>query len=639
MSWDWASCDRNSAGRSSSSVFDATADGAARCQDDEALQATQRRRETPVSANRAAAKLNYPFLSAASWPAGPEVATSCLTSAVSSPRPWRHESGEASWSILEESTSCKAWQGFLFLGDMRAAKRVGRYLRKAPVAWQGFLFLACYTDADWASDKTSRRSTSGGVVTLGGGVLNSWAKKQKSVALSSWESELFAAITSGTRSLGIQSELTDLGYNCGVTVATDSQSVIDHSRRRGHSGASKHVGLRRLWLQEALVNGKLETGTREGGYCDESRWCMHQSVTWKSDSRAVSAGTSVRTSCAEVKNLNRAATLSLKGDMCKSIPNVERVLLWRRVSCEQQFDTFQSCCQFWRNQNVSSMHLWSAFSPDASASSVLLRTWRFVQVRLLPFSCLTTLWRSVCALSAPRDWLIRQRHGARTKQRASIHHISSTSGNVVLILPWSPQWNREDSSGWWRSRVNLPLTIVVVQLFCGLQTPRRMPCTQTRRDETMCLLSMSEMRSDHILLQNIKYKLQLPLHLTLSQLQKKLVNGVHVSLWWRYRLGARRSHRCLNFCWWDLINETRHERHLVKQPSTLLPSTHKAGKKTTERPSVRVVKPQKSTICRTATRTASLKHQSLRYLREYHLLSKWTMFNHAQIRWKEYAST
>ena len=99
---------------------------------------------------------------------------------------------------------------------------------------------------------------SGGVVTLGGGVLNCWAKKQKSVALSSWESELFAAITSDTRSLGIQSELMDLGYNCSVTVATDSQSVIDHSRRRGHSVASKHVGLRGLWLQEALENRKLE---------------------------------------------------------------------------------------------------------------------------------------------------------------------------------------------------------------------------------------------------------------------------------------------------------------------------------------------------------------------------------------------
>ena len=66
-------------------------------------------------------------------------------------------------------------------------------------------------------------------------------EEAKSVALSSWEIELFAAITSGTRYLGIQSELMDLGCNCSVTVATDSQSVIDHSKRRGHSVASKHV--------------------------------------------------------------------------------------------------------------------------------------------------------------------------------------------------------------------------------------------------------------------------------------------------------------------------------------------------------------------------------------------------------------
>ena len=50
----------------------------------------------------------------------------------------------------------------------------------------------------------------------------------------------------------------DLWYSCSVTVATDSQSVIDHSKRRRHSVASKHVGLRGLWLQEALADGKLE---------------------------------------------------------------------------------------------------------------------------------------------------------------------------------------------------------------------------------------------------------------------------------------------------------------------------------------------------------------------------------------------
>ena len=51
-----------------------------------------------------------------------------------------------------------------------------------------------------------------------------------------------------------------LGYNCSVTVATDSQSVIDRSRRRGHSVASKHVGLSGLWLQEALMDRKQEVG-------------------------------------------------------------------------------------------------------------------------------------------------------------------------------------------------------------------------------------------------------------------------------------------------------------------------------------------------------------------------------------------
>ena len=205
-------------------------DSVTRCQDDEFKPVDE---EEKRLYQRIVAKLNHLAHDRLEL----KYATSCLGSAVSSPS----------------------------IGDMRAAKRVGRYLRKAPVAWQGFPFhdprlgeLLCYTDADWASDKSSRRSTSGGVVTLGGGVLNCWAKKQKSVALSSWESELFAATLSGTSSLGIQSELMALGYNCSVTVATDSQSAIDHSRRRDHSVASKHVGLGGLWLQEALVDGKVE---------------------------------------------------------------------------------------------------------------------------------------------------------------------------------------------------------------------------------------------------------------------------------------------------------------------------------------------------------------------------------------------
>ena len=131
----------------------ATGDIVTRCQDDGFKPLEEEKR----LCRRIIAKLNY----FAHDRLDLKYATSCLASAASSPS----------------------------IGDMSAAKRDGRYLRKAPVAWQGFRFhdprpeeLLCYTDADWASDKTSRRSTSGGVVILGGGVLNCWAKKLKSVA-------------------------------------------------------------------------------------------------------------------------------------------------------------------------------------------------------------------------------------------------------------------------------------------------------------------------------------------------------------------------------------------------------------------------------------------------------------------------
>ena len=89
-------------------------------------------------------------------------------------------------------------------------------------------------------------------MTLGGGVLNCWAKKQKSVA-SSRESEVFAAITSGTRSLGIWSELMDLGHSC------DRQSGCHRSLAM--PWPQRCVETR--WSERTLVagsSGKQETG-------------------------------------------------------------------------------------------------------------------------------------------------------------------------------------------------------------------------------------------------------------------------------------------------------------------------------------------------------------------------------------------
>ena len=83
----------------------ATGDGATRCQSDELKSLDE---EGKRLYQRIVAKLNYPAHDRLDL----EYATSCLASAVSSPS----------------------------LGDVQAAKRVGRHLRKAPVAWQGFPF-------------------------------------------------------------------------------------------------------------------------------------------------------------------------------------------------------------------------------------------------------------------------------------------------------------------------------------------------------------------------------------------------------------------------------------------------------------------------------------------------------------------
>ena len=56
--------------------------------------------------------------------------------------------------------------------------------------------LTLYTDSDWAGDKNTRKSFSGGVLFVRGCLVASWSRRQPTVALSSAEAEL-AALTVG----------------------------------------------------------------------------------------------------------------------------------------------------------------------------------------------------------------------------------------------------------------------------------------------------------------------------------------------------------------------------------------------------------------------------------------------------------
>ena len=90
-----------------------------------------------------------------------------------------------------------------------------------------------------------------------GGLLRFLSRRQKTPLLSSWESALHAAVSTGVETLGLHSGLGDFGNNTRVTIACDNQGVVDHTARQG-LGLAKHVHTRHFWLQAARGESRLQ---------------------------------------------------------------------------------------------------------------------------------------------------------------------------------------------------------------------------------------------------------------------------------------------------------------------------------------------------------------------------------------------
>ena len=86
------------------------------------------------------------------------------------------------------------------VGDEIPLKRVIKYLRHRPRCvlkydWQAPTEeITVYVDSDWANEETTRRSTSGGAMMCGSHLIHHWSRTQATVALSSGEAELNAAV-------------------------------------------------------------------------------------------------------------------------------------------------------------------------------------------------------------------------------------------------------------------------------------------------------------------------------------------------------------------------------------------------------------------------------------------------------------
>jgi hypothetical protein len=126
-------------------------------------------------------------------------------------------------------------------------------------AWSdGFHELALYTDSDWAGCRKTRRSTSGGVLFVGGHCLKTWSTTQAPIALSSAEAEYYAMVEGTTRAIGLKSMLSELGIvvQGPVQLYSDASAARSFASRRG-VGRMRHLETRHLWLQGEVAGQRV----------------------------------------------------------------------------------------------------------------------------------------------------------------------------------------------------------------------------------------------------------------------------------------------------------------------------------------------------------------------------------------------
>ena len=115
-----------------------------------------------------------------------------------------------------------------------------------------------YSDADWAGDTKTRRSTTGYVFTIGGTAFSWRTKLQPSVALSTCEAELMALSATLQEAIWLRQLSADLHIpdsSAPMTLFEDNQGAIALAHDRRFSERSKHIDIKHFFIQEQIAIG------------------------------------------------------------------------------------------------------------------------------------------------------------------------------------------------------------------------------------------------------------------------------------------------------------------------------------------------------------------------------------------------
>ena len=149
---------------------------------------------------------------------------------------------------------------------LESAKHVLRYLARDPAAGLIFPFvtparrsnweLKVFSDADFAGDKTSSKSTTGVLVQYNRCAIMWLSKLQPIVAKSTCEAEYVAADTAVTEIMWLRKLAADLsGYTWAVPLCIDNQAALTltDSDRPRVTGRTKHMDLRFNFVRDHVM--------------------------------------------------------------------------------------------------------------------------------------------------------------------------------------------------------------------------------------------------------------------------------------------------------------------------------------------------------------------------------------------------
>ena len=160
-------------------------------------------------------------------------------------------------SVVSQKLDCAT------AADWSSVKRIFRYLRGS--LSHGILYqsdcgktLEVFSDADYAQDVETRRSTSGVICMFGGGAIAWISQKQRCIALSTTEAELIASNEAGKLAIWLQRLMSDLTVIDDVPVLRcDNLATVKLVKNPEFHKRSKHIETRYFWVREKCEAGDL----------------------------------------------------------------------------------------------------------------------------------------------------------------------------------------------------------------------------------------------------------------------------------------------------------------------------------------------------------------------------------------------